>query len=93
MYRADLFRPPAGLRTAEYSDSVTNVTDLGGGQGEGGSKHQGCRHDAAMVGHNGECEHVSLSRCIREELKAIQVIATDLVINWEGCEAKYQLAV
>lgn len=40
----------------------------------------GCRHDLA----GGACEHDSLNQCISSKGGEI-LIATDLVINWEGC--------
>jgi hypothetical protein len=45
-----------------------------------------CRHNEAIH----DCEHVSLSRCLVEKFKAKQVIATGLVVNWEGCSEKQQ---
>jgi hypothetical protein len=42
----------------------------------------GCRHDE----NGGQCEHDSLNTCITSKGGRI-IIATDLVVNWEGCEA------
>jgi hypothetical protein len=50
-------------------------------------KQQGCRHDEEA---EGICEHVTLSQCLVQRFKAIQLIATGLVVNWEGCSEKQQ---
>ncbi|KAF6252650.1 hypothetical protein COO60DRAFT_505510 [Scenedesmus sp. NREL 46B-D3] len=50
-------------------------------------KQQACRHDEKAAG---ECEHVSLSRCLVRQFNATQLIATGLVVNWEGCSKKQQ---
>jgi hypothetical protein len=42
----------------------------------------GCRHDE----NEGHCEHDSLNTCITNRGGKI-IIATDLVVNWEGCAA------
>ena len=46
---------------------------------------RGCRH-AELYG----CEHVSLSSCLRKRHAARQLIATGLVVNWEGCDEAQQ---
>jgi hypothetical protein len=48
---------------------------------------QGCRHDELAVG---VCEHITLSRCLVSQFNATQLIATGLVVNWEGCSEKQQ---
>lgn len=48
----------------------------------GAAGEQGCRY--ASTGSE-PCEHVPLSRCLRERAGAKQVIASRLVVNWEGC--------
>lgn len=45
-----------------------------------------CTHDGAAGG----CEHISLSNCLAHEHNAIQIIATGMLINWEGCSDKEQ---
>jgi hypothetical protein len=49
--------------------------------------HQACRHNEEA---DGVCEHVSLSRCLADRFNATQLIATGLVVNWEGCSEKEQ---
>jgi hypothetical protein len=46
-----------------------------------GLRVEGCRH--SETSHN--CEHWSLSHCIKEGRKGTLVIASDLVVNWGGC--------
>jgi hypothetical protein len=50
------------------------------------AQEEGCRHDLTSPG----CEHISLSNCLMNRFGARQVIATGLVINWEGCSEKQQ---
>lgn len=45
-----------------------------------------CTHDAAAGG----CEHISLSDCLSREHNASQIIATGMLINWEGCSEREQ---
>ncbi|KAF6251796.1 hypothetical protein COO60DRAFT_583369 [Scenedesmus sp. NREL 46B-D3] len=45
-----------------------------------------CRHSTTAGG----CEHISLSQCLVREHNASQVIATGLVMDWEGCSEKEQ---
>lgn len=50
----------------------------------GGPK--GCRHDQQVVDC---CEHVSLGRCLQQAQKKL-VVATGLVVDWEGCDEQQQ---
>ena len=47
---------------------------------------KGCRHDAASSG----CEHISLSECIQQNFDGKQLLATGLVVDWEGCDEQQQ---
>jgi hypothetical protein len=45
-----------------------------------------CKHDEQSFG----CEHLSLSSCLKQQFNASQIIATGLVVNWEGCNEQQQ---
>ena len=84
-------------------EEEVGLGDRNGSGARGGCRHDLPQPQEAAVGGLGggsgwmlphhyprtsqECEHVSLSLCIVERYKAVQVIATDLVVNWGGCEA------
>lgn len=45
---------------------------------------QVCKYESS----GGSCEHIPLSECLRLQLNATQLIATGLVVEWEGCTAQ-----
>lgn len=65
-----------------------NASIAGGGNAIGwGGSAEPCRY--ASTGSE-PCEHVPLSRCVREQFEAKQLIASRLVVNWEGCTVTEQ---
>jgi hypothetical protein len=56
-------------------------------QQDGEPEAEGCRHDE---GDRAGCEHLSLSECLVSRFGVRQVIATGLVVNWEGCSERQQ---
>lgn len=45
-----------------------------------------CRHKWPSEQDELGTEHMSLVACIKKKRKGIHVIATGLIVNWEGCE-------
>jgi hypothetical protein len=104
LYHADLLRSSAApaegeagpggqaLRGSTGDDAAAAPQEAGeqaaagegAGQGEASLMPDGCRHAESEEG----CEHVSLAACFRER-GAIQLLATSLVVDWEGCSEEY----
>ena len=84
MYRADLFRPLSGSRVARNNSEHArpDLNSTLAGAHEDAASSAGCRHEESGDG----CEHKSLSYCIRKRRNGVQLLATGLVVNWEGCE-------
>ena len=81
MYRSDIFRSHNSRVKTNDGRLFKNVLHNNLTHGEVLAS-SGCRHDEV----EGVCEHISLSDCIRVRRNGTQLIATGLVINWEGCE-------
>lgn len=94
MYAAELFRDANGSEESISSNLSGKFERSSSSGGEGSEAERpapmapapvrGCRHDP-----NGGCEHVSLSECFRRR-GAKQVLATGLVVDWEGCDEQQQ---
>jgi hypothetical protein len=50
----------------------------------GSDGQQACKYKS----FGGTCEHTPLSLCLQQELNATQLLATGLVVEWEGCDAQ-----
>lgn len=75
---------PAALLRSSSNRSTSAGPNAGDGTAASDLLPNRCRHVP-----NGDCEHISLSDCLRSR-GVKQIIVTGLVVDWEGCNEELQ---